>query len=104
MTRADLADVDLSPLSHERELELLRQLSVFDETLALACRERAPHKITAWVRELASAFHGFYYDCPILRDDVDDDTRQARLWLTEAARTGLLVGLDLLGVDAPEQM
>ncbi|MGH1504210.1 MAG: arginine--tRNA ligase [Acidimicrobiales bacterium] len=104
VTRADLADVDLSPLSHERELELLRQLSVFDETLALACRERAPHKITAWVRELASAFHGFYYDCPILRDDVDDDTRQARLWLTEAARTGLLVGLDLLGVDAPEQM
>ncbi|MEM8923019.1 MAG: arginine--tRNA ligase [Actinomycetota bacterium] len=102
--RLPLDQVDLSGLTHERELELLRQLSTFDEILELACNDRAPHKITTWVRELAGAFHGFYRDCPILRSDVPDDLRQARLWLAEATRIGLAVGLDLLGVTAPEHM
>jgi arginyl-tRNA synthetase len=56
------------------------------------------------VRELAASFHGFYHDCPILRSDVAADTQQARLWLVEAARIGLSIGLDLLGVSAPEEM
>ena len=36
--------------------------------------------------------------------DTPDDLRQARWWLAEAAGTGLRVGLDLLGVTAPERM
>ena len=59
-------------------------------------RERAPHKVSTWVRDLASAFHGFYHDCPILRSDVDETVRQARLWLVEASRIGFAVGLDLV--------
>ena len=55
-------------------------------------------------RELAARFHGFYHDCRILGDDVPAATTQARLWLVEAARIGLAVGLDLLGVAAPESM
>lgn len=102
--RSPLADVDLAALDHERELEVLRQLSALPEVLEIACQERAPHKITTWVRELASAFHGFYRDCPVLRSDVDPNLAQARLWLAEATRIGLAVGLDLLGVSAPEQM
>ena len=102
--RRPLADVDLSVLTHERELEVLRELSALAEVLEIACVERAPHKITTWVRELASAFHGFYRDCPVLRSDLDPDLQQARLWLAEATRIGLAIGLDLLGVSAPEQM
>jgi arginyl-tRNA synthetase len=104
VTRADLATVDLSPLTHEREIELLRTLSTLPEVVELACNDRAPHKVTAWVRELADRFHGFYHDCRILGDDVPADTTQARLWLVEASRIGFAVGLDLLGVDAPESM
>ena len=99
-----LAEVDLSVLEHERELEVLRQLFVLPDTVALAARERAPHKVTTWVRDLAGAVHGFYHDCPILSPDTPDDLRQARWWLAEAAGTGLRVGLGLLGVSAPEQM
>ena len=104
VARQPIADVDLSVLVHERELELLRELSAFAEMLELACNERAPHRVSTWVRGLAAAFHGFYRDCPILRSDVDPATQQARLWLAEAARIGLAAGLDLLGVDAPESM
>jgi arginyl-tRNA synthetase len=102
--RRPLDDVDLTSLVDDRELELLRQLSTLPEILALALTDRAPHKITNWVRELAAAFHRFYHDCPILRSDVDDDRQQARLWLVEATRVGLAIGLDLLGVSAPEEM
>ncbi len=104
VTRADLADVDLAPLTHDRELELLRTLSTLPEVVELACNDRAPHKVTAWVRELADRFHGFYHDCRILGDEVPAETTQARLWLVEASRIGFAVALDLLGVAAPESM
>jgi arginyl-tRNA synthetase len=104
VSRADLAAVDLSPLTHEREIELLRTLSTLPEVVELACNDRAPHKVTAWVRELADRFHGFYHDCRILGEDVPAETTQARLWLVEASRIGFAVALDLLGVDAPESM
>jgi arginyl-tRNA synthetase len=96
--------VDLSLLAHERELDLLRSLSELPDVVAVACRERAPHKITTWVRELAGALHGFYHDCYVLGDDVPPELTQARLWLVEGVDTGLKIGLDLLGVDAPESM
>ena len=91
-------------LVHERELEVLRVLFELPDIVLLAARERAPHKITTWVRELAGAFHGFYHDCYVMGDDVAPELTQARLWLVEAAEVGLRVGLDLLGVSAPESM
>ncbi len=101
--RRPLDTVDLSLLVHDRELELLRSLSELPEVVALACADRAPHKVTTWVRELADRFHGFYHDCYVL-GDVPPELTQARLWLVEGARTGLAIGLDLLGVSAPEAM
>ncbi len=101
--RMPLGDVDLSLLTHEREVELLRTLSELSDTLGVAARERTPHTITNWVRELADRFHGFYHDCYVI-GDVPAELTQARLWLVESARIGLSIGLDLLGVSAPEQM
>ena len=95
---------DLSPLSGDRELALLRALEVLPSVVEIALRERAPHKVTTWVRDLAAAFHGFYHDCPILHSQIPPEVRDARLCLTEGTRIGLAIGLDLLGVDAPEAM
>lgn len=104
VTRGELADTDLSLLTHERELEILRTLAEFSDVVAIACRERSPHKIITWVRELASAFHGFYHDCYVVGDGISPELTQARLWLMESARVGLVAGLDLVGVSAPEAM
>ncbi|MGH9275541.1 MAG: DALR anticodon-binding domain-containing protein, partial [Acidimicrobiales bacterium] len=101
--RAPLAGADLTLLTHERELDLLRKLSELPEVVALACVDRAPHKVTTWVRELADRFHGFYHDCYVI-GDVPAELTQSRLWLVESARIGLAIGLDLLGVSAPEAM
>jgi arginyl-tRNA synthetase len=102
--RAPLADVDLSLLVHERELDVLRALSELPDTVVTAATDRAPHRITTWVRELAGAVHGFYHDCYVMGEGVSPELTQARLQLVEAASVGLAIGLDLLGVSAPDQM
>jgi arginyl-tRNA synthetase len=104
ISRAPIDTVGLSVLTDARELELLRCLEELPEVVAEASVDRAPTKVTAWVRRLAGCFHGFYHDCPVLSDDVDPALTQARLWLVEATRIGLAIGLDLLGVSAPEAM
>jgi arginyl-tRNA synthetase len=104
VTRKPLAEADLTLLSHERELDLLRSLSQLPDVVVQACEERAPHKVTTWIRELADRFHGFYHDCYVLHPDVPAELTQARLWLVEAARIGFAIGLGLLGVAAPETM
>ncbi len=102
--RVPLRRADLSVLDSERELDLLRCLEELPDVIAEAARDRAPHKVTAWVRRLAGSFHGFYHDCPVLSDEVGDTVRQARLWLVEGARIGISVGLGVLGLSAPESM
>jgi arginyl-tRNA synthetase len=102
VARAALDQVDLSVLTHERELELLRALSTYPEDVAEATELRAPHRVTTWVRDFAGRFHGFYRDCRVLGEDPE--LTQARLWLAEACRIGLANALALLGVHAPEEM
>jgi arginyl-tRNA synthetase len=104
VARLPLEQVDLALLTHERELEVLRTLSELPDVVTMACDERAPHKVTTWVRELADRFHGFYHDCYVIGEDIPAELTQARLWLVESARIGLAIALGLLGVSAPESM
>jgi arginyl-tRNA synthetase len=102
--RGPLESTDLSLLTHQREVELLRALERLPEIVEAAARERAPHKITTWLRDTAGAFHGFYHDCYVMGEGIPPELTQARLWLVEATRIALLIGLDLIGVSAPESM
>jgi arginyl-tRNA synthetase len=102
IARLPLPDTDLAPLVHPRETDLLRALSQYPDTVADAARLRAPHRVSAWVRDFAKSFHGFYRDCRVLSDDAA--LMQARLWLAEACRVALADALALLGVRAPEEM
>ena len=90
--------------THERELDVLRPLSELPDVVELAARERAPHKVTTWVRELAGAVHGFYHDCSSSVTTLPESVSQARLWLVDAAGIGLASASTCSGVDAPEQM
>jgi arginyl-tRNA synthetase len=104
VTRQPLEQTDLGRLGDERELDILRALSELPDVVLTAAADRAPHRIATWVRQLAGAFHGFYHDCYVISDQTPPELTQARLWLVEAAEIGLAIGLDLLGVSAPESM
>jgi arginyl-tRNA synthetase len=102
VARRPLDGVDFAVLHDAHEEALLRALSLYPEMVAEAAAQRAPQKVSTWVRDFAREFHGFYRDCRVLSDD--DALTHARLWLTEACRIGLANALSLLGVHAPDEM
>ena len=104
VVRRPISEVDLALLVHPRELKMLRTLVDLPRVVEEAAVERAPYKVTTWVRRLAADFHSFYHDCYVMGDGVSAELTQARLWLVESARVGLAIGLDLLGVGAPDEM
>ncbi|RPJ47138.1 MAG: arginine--tRNA ligase [Candidatus Latescibacterota bacterium] len=89
-------------LTHEGEIELLRLLDAFPDAVAGAAATREPHRIPAYLRELASAFHTYYHQAKIVGEG--EEVTRARLALAGAVRTVLRSGLGLLGVTAPESM
>ncbi|NMB00289.1 MAG: arginine--tRNA ligase [Firmicutes bacterium] len=94
--------VDLALLEHEAELALLKQLAALPEELLIAALGREPHRLTRYALDLASLFHSFYTHCHILGEEAK--LRDARLVLVANVLVVLKKVLDLLGVDAPEQM
>jgi arginyl-tRNA synthetase len=94
---------DVSLLTHESEQALIRKMLELPEVVAQAAEQRAPHRLTFYTRELASAFHTFYRDCRVVAEEAPERTR-ARLVLVRAARLTLAQALGLLGVTAPERM
>ncbi|MEY8563128.1 arginine--tRNA ligase [Eggerthellaceae bacterium 3-80] len=95
-------NVDLSSLTHENELALMRKMDEFGSLIALAARDRAPFRLTHYAEELASLFHSFYASCHIMNEP--EPIKEARLALADATRIVLALTLSLLGVSAPERM
>ncbi len=94
---------DIRLLVHESELGLVRKLLELSELLEMAVRDKAPHHLVWYARDLAAAFHTCYRDCRVADADNPDLSR-ARLKLMEAARIGLAKVLGLMGVGAPTEM
>ncbi len=93
---------DLSPLTDESELALMRKMADFPAMVTLAARDRAPFRLTHYAQDLASLFHQFYTNCHVLVDDAK--LQDARLALADASRIVLALSLSLLGVSAPVKM
>ncbi len=93
---------DLSKLTHEAEIKLIRKLLQFPETVKSACEKHEPQLLADFLREIASAFHIFYHECRILGED--DEIMQARFKLAEVTKNAMKNGLTILGISAPEKM
>ena len=81
----------------------MRALADFPDVCRAAVELRAPHRLVAYARDLASGFHAFYRDCPVI------DAGYARADVVspravDATRQVLARALDLVGVSAPEEM
>jgi arginyl-tRNA synthetase len=88
---------------HDSERTLIKKLLAFGEEVDEATAKRAPHRIAAYVLELAQAFTAFYRDCQVLGAE-GDGVESLRLALGIAAQRTIARSLDLLGVSAPQAM
>lgn len=87
-----------APQERALALRLLAYPTAIDVTL----ETYSPHKLCTYVYDLATDFTAFYEHCPVLK--ADEPIRSSRLALADLAARTLAHGLDLLGIDAPEQM
>ena len=86
----------------ERALAL--KLLQFGEALVTITHDCSPHLLCAWLYDLAGLFMRFYENCPVLKDDVPEATRESRLALALLGARMLGQGLELLGIEVPDRM
>jgi arginyl-tRNA synthetase len=99
---ADSGDGDVSLLTTEPELTLIRKMLLLPEIVETIARTLEPHHLTYYAQDLATVFHSFYKQCLVVSDD--EALTRARLKLVKAAKTVLGRTLHLMGMTAPERM
>jgi arginyl-tRNA synthetase len=93
----------LARLDTEQDLDLMRLLEHYPDTLASAALTMSPHVISFYLRELAGLTHRYYTVNPVL-GQPDPELTGARMLLLAAVAEVIKSGLELLGVSAPEKM
>lgn len=98
----DLSVYDPNLLSHEFEIELLKQLELFPSIILSALDSLEPQLIASYLQETATKFHKYYANCRIISDE--EDITLSRIALARATKNILNSGLSILGINAPEKM
>lgn len=98
----DYSDGDVSLVTTEPELVLIRKLLFLPELVETVARTLEPHHLTYYAQDLATVFHSFYKQCRVI--SRNEALTKARLKLVEAAKIVLAKTLHLMGMTAPEKM
>jgi len=98
----DYGDGDVSLLTAEPELTLIRKMLLLPEMVEMAARTLESHHLTYYAQDLATVFHSFYKQCRVV--SKNEALTKARLKLVEAAKIVLAKTLHLMGMTAPERM
>ncbi|MDQ0715302.1 arginyl-tRNA synthetase [Streptomyces luteogriseus] len=88
---------------HEAERALGLHADSFAATVAEAATEYAPHKLAAYLYQLASFYTTFYDKCPVLKAETQEQIEN-RLFLCDVTARTLHRGMDLLGIRTPERL
>ena len=96
-------NIDGTGLEHQKEIDLMKHLSLYQKEVLDAALTRAPYKVTVYIQKLASLIHGFYTECRLL-DRNNLELTASRLALCKASMIVLKNALGLIGVSAPEKM
>jgi arginyl-tRNA synthetase len=105
--KADVDDVNLQAdilLEEVQEQLLAVKLMQYVEAIKQVSSEATPHVLCTYIYELASLFMSFYEACPILKEGIDEQTKNSRLMLAQLTAKTLQSGLDLLGIETMEKM
>jgi len=89
-------------LREPAELSLAKHLLRLGDIVEQVARELKPHHLTSYLYELAQKFSSFWENCPVLSSE--EPLRSSRLALANLVARVMGKGLDLLGIEHPEQM
>jgi arginyl-tRNA synthetase len=95
-------DAAISGLTEPEEIQLIKIMARYPETVRCSAEYMEPHRITYYLMNLASAFHAYYNKHRVLTDEAE--LTIGRLYLVLAIKKIIRNGLSLLGVSAPEKM
>mgnify|MGYP003586795702 FL=1 len=90
---------ELSLLTDESEVGLIKKIEEYPEEVERAARDYAPQRIARYSYDLASAFHSFYNKCRIM--GVEPKLAESRLALVTVTAHVIRHSLGILGVSAP---
>ena len=93
----------LQAAENESTKGLMMQLAGFNAMMQSACEEIAPHKVCAFIYDLANAFNHFYHETKILGEE-NVEKKQGLIALLVLTRDVLEACIDVLGFEAPERM
>ena len=99
----DYSDGDVSLLTTEPELTLIRKMLLLPEIVEIMAHTLEPHHLAYYAQDLATIFHSFYTKCRVVSRD-DEVLSKARLKLVAATKLALARTLRLMGMTAPESM
>ncbi len=88
---------------NDSEKQLMMELAKYNASVEAACEEYAPHKICAYIYDLANAFNHFYHETRILAEE-DESRKAGWIALLVLTRDVLETSIGLLGFSAPERM
>ena len=95
-------DQAVAALKEPEEIRLIKNMARYPEVVRNSAKFMEPHRITFFLRTLASAFHTYYNKHRVLEDD--EILCRGRLYLILTIKNVIRNGLTLLGVSAPEKM
>ncbi|MGD0137505.1 MAG: arginine--tRNA ligase [Tepidisphaeraceae bacterium] len=100
--KAGQAQMGQISLQSPFELSLAKHILRLGEVIDLVARQLQPHHLCAYVYELATRFSGFFENCPVIQSEPA--IRASRLALCDLTARTFELGLDLLGIEHPDQM
>ena len=94
--------IDLSLLVEEEEFSIIKAILAFPEVVEKSALALEVHRISHYLLDLVSRFHGYYSRHRVISDDVP--LTLARLYLLDGLRITIRNGFDLMGISVPEKM
>ncbi len=98
-----LTDIVIGEAANDSDKALMLELSKFHAMMEAAYEEAAPHRICAYIYDLANAFNRFYHETKILTEE-NDSRKTGWIALLKLTKEILETCIDLLGFSAPERM
>ena len=98
-----IEDLKLQEATNESEKALMLEIAKFNEMINNVYAEIAPHKICAYIYDVANAFNKFYHETKILAEE-DAQKKAGYIALLKLTKGVLETCIDLLGFEAPERM